>query len=541
MSLPPILFGGILPVREDGRPSVRRLIRSGEKTSTPWRFELDEDGWYELVERLRDDPITFMGLWCDGVRIHALFSENIPGGDSRLRPLMASLVPDGPRYRGLSSVRSAASPFERMIHDLWGVEAMEAVDVRPLVDHGAWSANAPLSARAVPSSEGAASFVFEAPDPTVTDRGMILPYGPATGGMEGPVHHRLGVVGGRIRTVETAGGFAHRGVTARMVGMTPAAAVELAGRISATATVAHQWTLCMAVEHALGVMVPPTAQCMRAVLAEIERIHTHLTWLARTAQAARADLVMGRLYRARETLARLCASVLGKRLLVDTIIPGGVLLSGRPAEGAELGLPAAMARLADEIAAFDEREFPEIRALWLASAGLMEVLSGAGHVSREEAETLTLGGPVGRACGRGLDLRESYDAYGAVSLRTPVRTQGDALARSLIRFDDIAESLRLLAAFARELEGRKDEGPGEVCAPVPAVLERAAGYGAVEGPSGPVCHCVTMQEGRIAQVFVADPAAILSMTLEKALSGARWEEFDVVKCSFGVSAAAADL
>ncbi|MCH4090947.1 NADH:ubiquinone oxidoreductase [Acetobacter sp.] len=543
MSIPPILFGGgALAVQDTSAPSVRTLIRSGRKTETSWRFELTEDTWFDLVERLRDDPATLLGLWCDGRSVHAFFNDGVPGGEVGLRPLMASLVLDGPRYRGFSAIRHRTAPFERMIRDLWGVEAMDAADTRPLVDRGAWTVTAPLVKRPVPASGMTDMPEFSAPDPLVAAQGMVFSRGPASGGAEGPVHFRLGVANGRIRTVETLTGFAHRGMEARMAGVPLADAAGLSGRIHVGATLAHQWAFSAAVEQAAGVTVTPMVGHIRAMLCEIERVHTHLIWLARTADAAGAEMLAARLYKARDILSRVCQATIGRRLLLDCVVPGGVTLavSGHEQVHQDVVLDGLRA-LCEEIAVFGTGDFPDMQALWQATGVVTSGLVGEGVVPRRLADDLVLGGAVGRSCGRGADLRQSMEAYSSVRIRTPVTIEGDAAARCRIRLEDIAESLRMIAAFGAMFTVESESGPLSFLSPVKVPHERCEGYAAVEGPDGLICHVVILREGRVERTFIADPAGVLQDVQEMALSGGCPSRFDAVRCSFGVSVAAVDL
>ena len=48
-------------------------IWAGEETETPWRFRLQEMAWRDLVDALKHDDLPFVGLWCDGTDVHALF------------------------------------------------------------------------------------------------------------------------------------------------------------------------------------------------------------------------------------------------------------------------------------------------------------------------------------------------------------------------------------------------------------------------------------------------------------------------------------
>lgn len=74
---------------------VVSLICAGEQTSTQWRFRLDELAWRDMVDMLRQDDLPFVGLWCDGADVHALF---LPDG----QPLAATLGLEGALSRSFS-------------------------------------------------------------------------------------------------------------------------------------------------------------------------------------------------------------------------------------------------------------------------------------------------------------------------------------------------------------------------------------------------------------------------------------------------------
>ena len=226
---------------------------------------------------------------------------------------------------------------------------------------------------------------------------------------------------------------------------------------------------------------------------------------------------------------------------MDWSIRGGVTrgLAGNDRVPDEQVAEALLA-LCEEVAALGATDLEEARALWMATGLMSSVLTGHGVVPRALATAFSLSGPVGRACGRGADFRQSMHAYGAVRIRTPVATGGDAATRSRIRFDDIAESLRIVPALGELLKGG-DGGLELVRSLGDMAANRWEGYAAVEGPHGLVCHVVVLSGGRVERTFLADPAAVLHMTQETVLPGCDHQGFDAIRCSFGVSAAAVDL
>lgn len=556
---PPIFFSAVPALVPGQDMSLRSFLREGKATGCPWRFELDELHWRDLVARLAEDRSVFVGLWTDGVALHALFNDGVLA-EVGVRPLMASLVLEGPRYPGLSRVRERAAPFERMVRDLWGIEAMDATDSRPLVDHDVWPVTAPLAAR-----PGPAVLTGDTPEDdgfarAVPSGGMVFERGPASGGWGGPVHTRLGVADGRIQAVDVRNGYAHRGIQQRMKGVSLARAVELAGRVGGGTSVAHQWAFSRAVEQACGCAVSPAVETARALLCEVERILVHLTHLARVARVGGAAGVAARLYGLRETLCRLCDDVLKRRSLMDMVCPGGVLLpvmspdfvsrecgampeSGLVPGANEEDLLPALNHLCRELAVLgDSGLLHRLRSFWSVVPGFPARLEGKGRVDKVAAQALETGGPAARACGMGGDLRQYDDAYAATPFRAAVVAGGDVAARCAIRFDEIEQGLKMLVSLDRALH---DLSAGDMPLSREADLfppvETREGCAAVEGAHGPVWWRVVLRNGLVEHAFLADPAPALQMVLETALVGAAPEDFDLISASFGISAAAVDL
>ncbi|ACI52789.1 Ni Fe-hydrogenase III large subunit-like protein [Gluconacetobacter diazotrophicus PA1 5] len=495
------------------------LIRRGEAEAGAWRFRLEEEGWRDLVATLARDPLPFVGLWADGQDVHALFLE---GGE---RVLVASVAPYGGRYLGLSGVRPAASLPERCVHDLWGFEAMEARDTRPWLDHGVWTATWPLGPRPGPVSWPPDPPEFR-PQP---GGGTILGIGPADGGHHTPGHLRL-ALGGRdtVGGAEWRLGYAHRGVMARLCGLDAPAAVRLAGRAAAGASVAHQSALCRAIEAASDSMVGTGTERCRVLLAEIERVATHLHDVARTARAAGATALAAECEYLRESVMDLCGRMFGHRLLMDLVRPEGPdghAGAGDAEDGAAI---AAVARQVADLVRGRMRVVGRCRD-W---PGLEARVVGRGVLGEHTARMLGVGGVAGRASAREEDLRRLVPGYRLGWLDTGVRRAGDVAARIDLRLAEIGGSVRIL-----ESAGADGPLPGTGTPP----RRDGEGVGCAEGPRGAVWYWVRMEGGAVRAAHVRDPALAHVAALEHVLAGADADDVAMIVRSFGLSAAAADL
>jgi hypothetical protein len=177
------------------RPSAATLVRAGRPvpSSRSGRYVLSQDQWAAFAERLDSDPLHLSGLWSDGAEIHALLLES---ADS---PLIASVAVERQRFLALSPMRASAILPERIVRDLWGIEAMAARDLRPWLDHSAWGLTAPLAARPGPASwpPEPPEFLWDEEDEAAG--AFQLPIGPVQTLTIGPAQFRLTLVGERIR------------------------------------------------------------------------------------------------------------------------------------------------------------------------------------------------------------------------------------------------------------------------------------------------------------------------------------------------------
>lgn len=492
------------------------LIRAAEQTQTPWRYRLDELAWRDLVQALAHDRLPFAGLWCDGQDVHALF---LPDG----QPLAATVALEDGRYPALSPVRPVSSLYERAAYDLYGAEAMWAVDVRPLLDHDVWQASTPL-AQAPGLAGGHKGLVrFQPSEQFLHGAGDVDGWGPATGGMVPPLHVRLALQGGRILRAESQTGYAHRGLALRWRNTRLDEACRLSGRVSAGVSVAHQVAFCMAVENACGVSVAAETGLLRVALLEMERVSHHLYTLAKLARLAGADVLASRSMGLREALLAAIAPVTGSRLLMDVCQPGGVRL----AETMRMG------ELCGQVCDLAQGRIPALASAWRDYPGLGARLASLGAITRDDVGQLGLEGLVARASGGDCDHRRAMPSYAGLWRYTSAKRQGTAEDRAFLLLDEVVESLRMLGIAADQL--------GLAAADyVDCQADSAEGAAMVEGPWGPVLYWVRLSQGRVAHVFQHGPEQAALLLFENALSGHSVEDLPLLACSLGVNAAALD-
>ncbi len=428
-------------------------------------------------------------------------------------------------YPDLARFFPYAARMQRATHDLVGLSAEGAEDGRPWLDHGAWTRLWPLRENQVELPQR-----DSAPYPFVRVAGEgvhEIPVGPVHAGTIEPGHFRFSVVGEKVLRLEERLGYAHKGIERRFTELAPREAVRLAGRISGDSTVAYAWAYCAALESACSAGVPERAAWLRALLLERERVANHLGDLGALGNDAALAVGLAHFSRLREDWLRTSREVFGHRLMMDVVQPGGVAadVSREQIER----MQADCRRLGVELA--------ELRALYDEHAGLQDRFVTTGRVTPQLAAQLGLSGLAGRASGQALDLRCDHPLapYGSLGVRKVVRENGDVAARVLVRFEETAESLRLIRAICAALPS------GPVREEITLGSEAGWGAGWIEGWRGEVLLALELAGGRIRRCHAHDPSWQNWPVLEHAVIGNIVPDFPLINKSFNLSYSGHDL
>jgi Ni,Fe-hydrogenase III large subunit len=500
-------------------PASAIIRRGAPQGCRPFeRFLLPRTGFAALREALPEEPtLALLSLWAEPAMAHAAFLDEAGGG-----LLLASCPAEG-TYPALSPARPGAVRFERAIRDLWGLSAEGGVDLRPWLDHGRWPLTAPLSAR--PQRDVAVPLQPEFL-PIEGEGWHQIPVGPVHAGVIEPGHFRFTVQGETVVRLEQLLGYTHKGTLGLMLGKSPRAAARFAARLSGDTTVAHSLAFALAAEAATGVQAPPRAALLRAVMLELERIANHLNdwgFICNDAAFAYPHARCGVL---RERVLRANAAILGHRLMMDRVIPGGLAVDLPP--GGEAPILAVLAAV--------EAEIPELLAIYETHASLQDRVVGTGILRPDLAARFAAGGHVGRASGRGFDARRAlpHAPYDALALATPVFAEGDVDARVRVRVAELGESIALVRRLLALLE------PGEIHVPLPQ--RGGEGIAAVEGFRGEILTWMALDDGGLIRgVFPRDPSWLQWPLLEAAIEGNIVADFPLCNKSFNCSYSGVDL
>ncbi|HEY6849184.1 MAG TPA: NADH dehydrogenase (quinone) subunit D, partial [Terracidiphilus sp.] len=268
------------------------------------------------------------------------------------------------------------------------------------------------------------------------DQHMVINMGPQHPATHGVLRLVLEIDGEIIVRIYPEIGYLHTGIEKTCEAKFYHQVVPLTDRINYLDPLSNNLCYALAVEKLLELEIPPKAQWMRVLLAELSRLNSHLIWLGTHAMDIGALTVFLYTFREREDILRLFEAVAGQRMMTSYIRIGG--LSMEPPLD-----------FLDRVQAFI-RSFPEkideYTNLLSGNAIFRNRLQGVGHLSAEDAIALGVTGPPLRASGVDFDLRRDmpYSSYEKFQFKVPTSDACDCWARYEVRLIEMRESVKII-------------------------------------------------------------------------------------------------
>jgi ech hydrogenase subunit E len=275
---------------------------------------------------------------------------------------------------------------------------------------------------------------------------FVIPIGPQHPALKEPGHFEFTVDGEIVTSAWARLGYAHRGIEKAMEERTWIQNLYLAERICGICSHVHAMTYCQGVEKLAGVKVPPRAQAIRVLVAELERIHSHMLWFGVGAHEAGFDTLFMYAWRDRETVMDLLERLSGNRVNYSANVLGGV----------KFDIDEEQADAIREGMDFLEKRLHHYLHVVTTDESFLVRTKGIGVMTQEQAERLGTVGPTARASGVPRDVRldSPYAAYSDFPVNIVIETEGDLLARFVVRIKELFESLRVI----REILDKLPEG-----------------------------------------------------------------------------------
>jgi len=287
------------------------------------------------------------------------------------------------------------------------------------------------------TAEAAEQTVHEPPTPTAAARRMTLNMGPQHPSTHGVLRIVLELDGETIITAIPDIGFLHTGIEKECEVKTWQQAVTLTDRVDYLANLSNNLVYALAVEKLIGdIEIPPKAQWMRVMLAELSRLNSHLVWLGTHALDIGAMTVFFYCFREREDILRIFEMFSGQRMMTSYIRIGGLALE--PPRGWQ-------DRVGKFINAFPSK-VDEYEELLDANPIWKRRTQGVGFCPLEDLLDLGVTGPMIRAAGVAWDVRknEPYSSYDKFDFEICTRTENDVYARYRVRLGEMRQSARII-------------------------------------------------------------------------------------------------
>ncbi|MGA2622785.1 MAG: NADH dehydrogenase (quinone) subunit D [Bacteroidota bacterium] len=351
---------------------------------------------------------------------------------------------------------------------------------------------------------------LEGQDTTVTfddplDSEMVLNMGPQHPATHGVLRLLLRLDGETVISAVPDLGYLHRGYEKLAENMTYHEYIPHTDRLDYLSPLANNVAYVLAVEKLAGIEVPPRAQYIRVICAELARLASHLVWLGSMAMDVGAVTVLLWGFREREKIQDIWDILTGVRFTTSFTRIGG-LAQDMTDEAAGMTKD-----FIDQLPA----SIDECEKLLLKNRIFIDRCEGVGILSQQDAIRMGVTGPILRATGVAHDLRrdEPYLVYNALDFNVPVYTDCDVLARFYVRMQEMRESIKII----RQALEKMPVGAVNAREPKRVLPKKERTYGKMEElihdfmlvnfginpPIGEVYHAVEASKGELGFYIVS--------------------------------------
>jgi NADH-quinone oxidoreductase subunit D len=271
--------------------------------------------------------------------------------------------------------------------------------------------------------------------PEIRTETLTVNMGPQHPSTHGVLRIVLELDGETVLSAAPTIGYLHTGIEKTCEQKKWQQCIPLVERMDYLSAQSNSMAFCMSVELLLGIDVPDRVRTIRILLAELQRINSHLVWLGTHGMEVGAVSVMLYCFRERELLLNLNEMLAGFRMFPSYMRVGGLR------EDLPRDFHAA-------VSAFLDRFLPklaEYEDLLTKNEIYLKRTQGVGRISKDDALGYGLVGPIARAAGVSYDVRKSfpYLGYETFDFSVPTRSEGDVYARYLVRVAEMKESVKI--------------------------------------------------------------------------------------------------
>jgi NADH-quinone oxidoreductase subunit D len=308
----------------------------------------------------------------------------------------------------------------------------------------------------------------------MTETAFTVPVGPQHPALKEPENLMISVDGELVVDVKIRLGYIHRGGEKAFESRNYTQGLYLVERICGICAMAHQLCYANNIEALLNVSIPRRADYIRTIIAELERMHSHLLWVGVAGHEVGWDTLFMYTWRDREVVLDLMELATGNRVLHATNAIGGVRRDLTPEVIRKIA--KGMRHLEDRVKYYASI-IPKERTI-------MKRAVGVGILKPQDAVALCAVGPTLRASGIKRDVRrdDPYSAYDEIPFEVVTHDGCDVAARVLVRIGELAESIKIVNHALEHLPS------GPVRVRVPINVPAGENVSLVEAPRGEDIH-----------------------------------------------------
>ncbi|MDO4581042.1 MAG: nickel-dependent hydrogenase large subunit [Bacillota bacterium] len=307
-------------------------------------------------------------------------------------------------------------------------------------------------------------------------KNITIPIGPQHPSLKEPACFTITLEGEKVVKAVVGVGYNHRGLEKACESRSYIQDLYIIERVCGICSHTHSTAFCQGVEELAGVTIPRRAAYIRVIMAELERLHSHLLWLGVAGHEIGFDTLLMYSWRDRELVLDVLAMLGGNRVNYGINTIGGVRRDIDP------GMIEQITRMLDII----EEQNKYYIQLALSETTLAARLAGVGKLSHEDALRLGAVGPVSRASNISDDVRaiDRYAAYDEIPVRVVTDDHCDVFGRAVVRVLEIMESINMLRFAVANLPD------GELTVKVPRNIPAGEALSRTEAPRGEDIHFI---------------------------------------------------
>lgn len=344
---------------------------------------------------------------------------------------------------------------------------------------------------------------------------VVVPIGPQHPALKEPVNFKVIADGEIIVRLELDIAYNHRGIEKAVEARDFVRVLPLLERVCGICSHSHTTVFVQGIEEAMKVTVPPRARFIRTIVAELERMHSHLLWLGVAAHEIGFNTLFMWTWRDREAVQDTLEEISGNRVNYGMNEIGGVRrdLDARVIERALGRIPAL------------ERQIAQYAEMIAREPTTIMRFRGVGRLSKDDALRYGTVGPTARASGVPYDIRKDdpYAAYADIPFDVVTDTHGDVYGRTVVRIGEMLQSLRMIRHLLENLPS------GPIKATAPRAAPRAELLSRYEAPRGELAHFMrTNNTDKVERLDIRTPTLANWTSVATSLVGQHLADIPVV-------------